>query len=124
MLVQNVVYIRNTRNWNLLLLLRRRILIRFCLFFVLFPKFSGFVSFVTTALDKFQFQSQVRLSQNSVLVLIRLQFKPNAVVIEIVFRINVFFMGRQDIVNYWDFPSKIFRNCHRTVLPQIARYNQ
>ena len=33
-------------------------------------------------------------------------------------------MGRQDIVNYWDFPSKISRHCHNRLVPKIAGHDQ
>ena len=32
-------------------------------------------------------------------------------------------MGRQEIVNYWDFPSKISRNCHKSLVPKINRHD-
>ena len=72
-----------------------------CSFFYFF----GFVSFVTTTPEKFQFQSQVLLSQINVIVPIRLKFKLFAVFIESGSRIDFMFMGRQNIVNYWDFSS-------------------
>ena len=108
--MQNVVYISNERNWSLLFLLRRRVFIRFCLFFVLFLIFFGIVSFVTTTFDKIQFPSQVRLSKINRVLLILLKFKLDAVLIEWGGSINFLFVGRQDTVNYWDFPSKISRN--------------
>ena len=33
-------------------------------------------------------------------------------------------MGRQDIANYWDFPSKISRNCHKRLVLKISRHDQ
>ena len=88
---------------------------------------SSFCSFLPTWFckfrnhdpDKFQFQSQVHLFQINVIVPIRLKFKIYAVSIEWGSRIDFLFMGRQDIVNYWDFPSKISRNCHRRLVPKI-----
>ena len=44
-------------------------------FFVLLFGFFAILSFVATTPDKFQFQSQVRLSQINVKVPIRLKFK-------------------------------------------------
>ena len=32
-------------------------------------------------------------------------------------------MGRQYIVNYWDFPSKISKNCHKSLVPKINRHD-
>ena len=71
--VQYVVYMSNERNW--IVFLRRLFLFYFCLFFVLLFYLFGIVSFVTTTLEKFQFQSQVRLSQIKVTVPIRLKSK-------------------------------------------------
>ena len=51
--VQNVVYKSTERNWSLLLLF----------FFKLLFLFFGIASFVTATLQKFQFQSQVRVSK-------------------------------------------------------------
>ena len=105
--MQNVVYMSNERNWSIFVVLRRRRFhIRFSLLFVLLFYFFGVVSSVTTTLDKFQFQSQKRLSQINVVVTIRLKFKLYAVFIEWGSRIVFVFVGRQDIVNYWDFPPK------------------
>ena len=33
-------------------------------------------------------------------------------------------MGRQNIVNYWGFPSRISSNCHRTLIRKFARRDQ
>ena len=95
--VQNVVHMSNERNWCLLL--HRLFLVHFCFFFVLLFDFFAFVSFVTTTFEKCQFQSQVRLSQINVIVLIRLKFKLYAVFIAWGSRVDFLFMGRQDIVN-------------------------
>ena len=79
--VKNVVYTCKSRNWSLM----------FCspfpnpsspLPFAPVFFFSGIVSFVTAVLDKFLFQSQVRMSQIIVVVLIRLKFDVNAFFIE------------------------------------------
>ena len=88
-----------------------------CALFYLF----AIVSFVTTTPDKFQFQSQVRLSQIIVIVLIPLKFKLCAVFIKWGSRIHFLFMGRQNIDNYWDFPSKISRNWHKRLVPKNTR---
>ena len=96
---QNVVYMSNERNWRLLLLLRCRFLIRFCLFLVLLFYFFSIVNFVTTTSDKFQFPSQKRLSQINVLVPVRLKLKLYAVFIKWSSRIDSLFMGRQGIDN-------------------------
>ena len=119
--VQNVVYMSNDRNWSLFLLFyrHRRFFIRFCLFFVLIFNFFGFLSFVITTLDKFQFRSQVRPSQINVIISIGLKLRLYAVLIKKSCRINFLFVGRQDIINYWDFPSKISRDCHKRLVPKI-----
>ena len=75
--VQNNVYMSNERNWNIFHFLHR--FDRFSLFFVLLFNFSAVVSFVTTTIDKLQFQSQVTLSQINVRVPILLKFKLYAV---------------------------------------------
>ena len=124
--VQIVVYKSNERNWSPWLLLfrrRRRFQIHFCFIFVLFSIFFVSVSFVTTSLDSFSFQSQVRLSQINIIVLIRLKFKLYAVFIERGNRINFLFVGRQDIANYWDFPSKISINCQKRLVTKVARHD-
>ena len=99
--VQIVVYISNERNRSLLLLFR--FVIRFC-FLIAFLFFFGIVSLVTTTLDKFQFQSQVHLSHINVIVWIRFNFKLYAISIEWGSRITFLLVGRQDVINYWDFP--------------------
>ena len=33
-------------------------------------------------------------------------------------------MGQQDIVNYWHFSAKIFRNSHKRLVPKTARHDQ
>ena len=119
--VQIVVYMSKERNW---FFVRRLFLFCFCLFFVFLFYFFGIVCFVTTTPDKFQFQSQVRLSRINVIVPIRLKFKLYAVFIEWSSRIDFLFMGRQDIVNYWDFLSKFSRHCHKRLVPKIVRHDQ
>ena len=116
--MQNFVYMSNERNWSVFL----HLLFLFCfsLFFVFLSYFFGIVRFLTTNPDMFQFQSQVRLSQINVIVPIRLKVKHYAVFIEWDCRIDFLFMGRQDIVNYWHFPSKISRNCHKRLVPKIT----
>ena len=109
----------NERNWSVLL--RRLFLVCFCFFVFLFY-FLDIVSFVTTTPDKFQFHSQIRLSQINVINPIRLKFKLYANFFEWGSRIYFLFMGRQDIVNYWDFPPKISRNCHKRLVPKITRH--
>ena len=120
--MQNAVYMSNKRNWSLLFY--RLFLFCFCLIFVLLFYFFGIVSFVATTPEKFQFQSQVRLTQINVVFSIRLKFKLYAVLIEWGSRMVFLFLGRQDIVNYWDFPSKICRNGHKRLVPKINRHDQ
>ena len=71
--LQIAVEMSNEKNRSLLLFIR--FLSRFCFFFVLFFTFFAIVSSVTTTFDKFQFQSQVRLSQCNVKDPIRSKFK-------------------------------------------------
>ena len=78
--MQNVVYMNSKRNWSVFF--HRVFLFCFYLFFVLLF-FSAIVSFVTTTPDKsttpdkFQFQSQVRLSQINAIVPTRLNLNLN-----------------------------------------------
>ena len=118
-------YMSNEKNFSLLLLLChcRYFFIHFCLFFVL-VFFCVIVIFVDTTLDKFQFQSQVRLSGINIVAPMRLKFKHCAVFIVWGSRISFLFVGRQIIVNYLDFPSKVSRNCHKTFVPKIAQHDQ
>ena len=111
----------NKRIWSVFL--RRLFLFRFCLLFVLLFYFFAFVSFLFTTPDKFQVQSQLRLSQINVTVPIRLKFKLYAVFIEWGSTMDFLFMGGQDIVNYWDFNSKISRKCHKSLVPKITRHD-
>ena len=106
--MQNVVYMSTERNWSLLFLLcrRRRFLIHFASSLCSFFYFFGNVSFAATTPDKFQFQSQLRLSQINVVVPIGLKFNLYAVFIKRGSRIKLLFLGRQDIVKYWTFPPR------------------
>ena len=83
--------------------------------------FSTRVCIVTTSFDKFELQCQKRLSEINVIVPIRLKFKFYAAVfIKWGSWINFLFMRGQDIVNNWDFPSKISRHCHKRLVPKIV----
>ena len=80
------------------------------------------VSFVTTILDKFRFQSQVHLSHLSlmdVVVPIRLKFKHYSLSSKWGSRINLSFVGWQDIFNYWVCPSEDCGNCHKRLIPKL-----
>ena len=112
--LQSVLYMINKRNWSVFL--RRLFLFHFYLFFVLLFQLLAIVSFVTTTSDKFQFQSQVRLSQMNVIVLIPLKFKHFPDFIKWGSRIGSLFMGRQDVVNYWDFPETATKGWYRKIL--------
>ena len=103
----------NEKNWSLLLLLFR-FHIRFSFFFVPFFHLFAIVSSVITTLDKFQFQSQVRVFQINIVVPIRLKLKFYAVFIKGGSIIIFLFLGGQDIVNYWAFPSKISRTATKS----------
>ena len=78
-----------------------------------FFQFCAIVIFVTVTLDKFRFQSQIRLSQINIVVTIRLKFKLYEIFIDNEWscRINFLFVGQQYNVNYWHLPYKISRNC-------------
>ena len=108
--VQNVIYMINEKSWSLLCCL---FLFSFSLFFVLLFYFFGIVSFVTTTPDKFQFQSQLRLSQINIIVPIRLKFKLYAVFIEWSSRIKFLIKRQKDIIKYWNFPSGISGICQK-----------
>ena len=110
----------NERNWSVFL--RRLFLFCFCLSFVFFFYVFAIVSFITTTPAKFQFQSQVRLSQINVLVPIHLKLKLYAVFIKWGWRKDFLFKGRQDIINYWDFPSKISRNRQKKFVPNYSTW--
>ena len=84
-----------------------------CSFFFFFTR----VCIVTTSFDKFELQCQKRFSEINVIVPIRLKFKFYAAVsIKWGSWINFLFMRGQDIVNNWDFPSKISRHCHKRLV--------
>ena len=119
--VKKFVYMSNERNWCLFLL--RPFLIRFYFFFVLLFYFFAIVSFVTTTPDKLQFQSQVLLFQINVIVPIRLKLELYAIFTQWGSMLYFLFMGRQDIVNYWNFSSKVSRNCHKRLVPKITRHD-
>ena len=72
-------------------------------------------------LHQFLFQSQVCLFQIKVIVPIRLKFKLYAVFIEWGSRIKFVFVGRQHIITYWHFLSKISTNWHKSLIPKIVR---
>ena len=93
------------------------------LIFVLLYLFLTLVCIVTTSFDKFELQCRKRLSQVKVLVPIRLKFKLYAAFIKWGSWINFLFMRRQDIVNNWDFPSKISRHCHKRLVPKIVAWH-
>ena len=59
--------------------------------------------------------------QKNVIFPSRSNFKLYKVFIEWGFRLNFLFVERQGIVNYWDLPSKISRNWHKSLVPKIAR---
>ena len=61
-----------------------------------------------------------KLSQIKVIVPTRLKFKLYAIFLKRGSRINFLFMRGQDIVNIWDFPSKISRHCHKRLVPKIV----
>ena len=87
--------------------------------FVLLFLFFTLVCIVTTSYDKFELKCLKRLSQINVIFPIRLKFK-FAVFIKWGSWINFLFMRGQDIVNNWDFPSKISRHCHKKLVPKIV----
>ena len=118
---QNVVYMSKERNRSLLFL-PHFLIICFCFFFVFLLNFFDIVSSVTTAPDKFQFESQIHLSQVNLVPPIRLKIIPYANFIKWGIRINFTFMGRQYIVNYWDIPFWVSRDCRKMLVPRIVRH--
>ena len=70
----------------------------------------GFANFVFRTLDNFHFQRQVGLSQIKIMVLISLKFRLHAVFFKWGSGMSFLFVGRQGIVNYWDFTSNSSRN--------------
>ena len=89
--------------------------LNFLLFFYL-----TLVCIVTTSFEKVELQCQKILSQINVIVPIRLNFKLYAVFIKWGSWISFLFNRGQDIVNNWDFPSKISRHCHKRLVPKIV----
>ena len=94
------------------------------LIFVLLFLFLTLVCIVTTSFDKFELQGQKRLSQINVIVPIRSKNKLYTVFIKWGSWIKFLFMRGQDIVNTWDFPSKISRHCHKRLVPKIVWHVQ
>ena len=86
-----------------------------CCFFCL-----TLVSIVTTSFDKFELHCQKRLSQINVIAPIHSKFRFYAVFIKLSIWIFFLFMRGQDIVNNWDFRSKISRQCHKRLVPKIV----
>ena len=86
--------------------------------FVLLFLFFTLECIVTTSFDKFELQCQKRLSQVNVILPIGLKFKLYAAFIKWGSWINFLFMRGQDIVDNWDFPSKISRHCHKRLAPK------
>ena len=80
--------------------------------------------FETTILDEFQFQSQIILSQINVIVPIRFRFKIYALFIQWGSRIDLLFVGPQDIVNYRRSPRKVSGNEHKRLVPKITRHDR
>ena len=103
-------------------LCRCRFFVCFCPFFVFFFTFFVIASFVITTLYKFQFQSQLRLSQINIVIPLFLKVKLYAFCAEWDSKKKLLFMGRQEIAIYWDFPSKISGNCHKKLVPKNARH--
>ena len=120
--VQNVLYVCNDMNSSLFNLLPCRFFV--CPFFALFFHLFVNVSFVSTTLDKFQRHCRISLSQINVVNTIRLKFKLYAFFIEWDGRINFLFVRAQDIINSWDFPSKISRNCPKKMVPKFTWNHQ
>ena len=78
------------------------------------------ISFVTTTFENFQFQSQVRLCQINIEVQICLKFELCGVFTKWGSRKKFLFVGRQDIINYWETPSKVPWNCHKGFVAKIV----
>ena len=90
------------------------------LIFVLLFLFLTLVWIVTTSFDKFELQCQKSLSLVNGVVPIRLKFELYAGFVKWGSWINFLFMRGQDIVNTWDFSSKISRHCHKRLVPKIV----
>ena len=82
------------------------------------------VCIVTTSFDKFELLCQKRLSQIYVILPMRLKFKLYAVFIKSGSWINFLFMPEQDVVKFWDFPSKISRHYHKRLVPKFVWHDQ
>ena len=52
-----------------------------------------------------------------------MKFKLNALFIVWGKRISFLFVGRQDIINYCNYSSEFFRNCHKRLVPKNARHD-
>ena len=73
--------------------------------------------------DQFNFQSQEGLFQiNEGIRSVRIQ--KSMQVIRRVIGLNCLFVGRKDIVKYWDFPHKISKNCQKSSIVKIVRQDQ
>ena len=92
--------------------------------FVLLFLFLTLVCILATSFDKFELQCQKRLSQIKVKVPIRFKFKLYVVFLKWSLWKNFLFMRGQDIVNNWDFLSKISRYCHKRLVPKNTRHDQ
>ena len=53
-----------------------------------------------------------------------LEIQTPAVFIEWGSIVDLIFMEREDIINYWDFPSNTSRNCRKKLLPKITRHDE
>ena len=111
--MQYVVYIGNSSHFFLFFFVIACFSENKRLIFVLLFRFLTLECLVSTSFDKFELQCQKRLSHINVIVTIRLKFKLYAVFIKRGSLIIFLFMRGQDIGNNWDFPSKIFRHCHK-----------
>ena len=93
-------------------------------FFVLSVDFLGIVRFLTTTFGQLQFQGWKSLSQIKVIGTICLKIKLYAVLFQWGSRTTFMFVGRQDIVNNWDFLSWISKNRHKRLVTGIFRLDQ
>ena len=75
-------------------------------------------------LTNFSFKVIKHPSRINVVVPIRLKFKLYVVLIEWGGRIKMLFVGHQAIVNYWDFPPYVCRNCLKLLVPKIIWHDQ
>ena len=93
-------------------------------FISFFFKFLCVVSLVATYVDQSHFHSQLGMSPFDVIVPIRFKSKHYAVYIERGSKILFFFVEQQNIVNYWDFPSKILKNCPKRLVQKVIQHDQ